>query len=146
MIASGRTLAFTMVNQCLVYVSATCAPSDTDWDEYLAYLRANFNAHEKVKALVVERGRGLTQAQRQRLDEATAQLQLTVAVISDSTVTRFVLNAISWVKRGYKAFSSAQFDEALRYLDVPHAGSRIKEEMRKLTAELDGHRNAVDSR
>jgi hypothetical protein len=137
MIAPDRTLAYATISNCVIYVSSTVPPTDADWDHYLAFIKANFKPREKAKALVFERGRGLSLPQRQRLDESTEHLELAVAIISDSPVTRLVVNALSWVKRGYKAFSTSELDEAIRYLDATSAAFRLKEESKRLALELD---------
>lgn len=123
-IASGRSLGFAKCGNCLVYLSSTSAPGESDWAEYMEWLTAALDekGRGKLEILVYERGPGPNAAQRKQLRTLVEERDVKVAVVTTSPVARGVMTALSWFAKSavYRAFAPAELESAFEFLELDH--------------------------
>jgi hypothetical protein len=86
------------------------------WNEYLKELRA----YRVSKVLGTAVGSlSLTSAQRKQASEVMEELNITSAGVTDESIVRGFVTALSWVGVNIKAFSWAELRQAIAYLQVP---------------------------
>lgn len=115
------TLAFARFGSCFTYVCGRRDPTDHEWDSYIRFLRENLVPGVAPRSLVITDGGGPNSAQRTRLTELISEHagEIKIAVVTSSAVVRGIFTAMSWFATfNYRAFSPAQLDEALAFLDV----------------------------
>lgn len=134
-----KTLAFSRMRDCLLYVGLDETPSDEDWAAYLEFLRAHARPHRLNRALVVPQRSIPTARQRRLLAEVVARLPIRVAVLTDSLAARGVVTALSWFNPGYRCFGAAALEEALAFLGYrDEALGLVRRHALQLKAELRG--------
>jgi hypothetical protein len=102
-----------------VAVNTNEAPSDKDWDAYLADVAAQIHTIKGV--LAYSESVGPSASQRARVDEAykSTQVELKTAIMSGSRVVRGVVTALNWALGGkVRAFSTQDFTGAADYLQL----------------------------
>lgn len=88
------------------------------WSEYLDDLRAK----RVTRVLGAAVGSlSLTSAQRKQASEIMEELHITSAGVTDESIVRGFVTALSWVGVNIKAFSWAELRQAISYLKVPSA-------------------------
>lgn len=121
------TIAFGLVDGVIIYIGTDQAPSDADWSEYIAFVEQSILGQSTARALVVVSGGGPSGVQRQKLHGATRHVSLSVAVVTQSAIARGLVTALSWVKSGYRAFTTEDLEGALDFLGVKDkAGARAR--------------------
>lgn len=91
----------------------------------------------RMRMLVFTRGGAPTPAQRKAMNEALQGTSFTTAIVTDVTLVRGVVTALSWFNSSIKAFSTAQVEDAFRYLQIPTTQYDLfRREVRRLEAEL----------
>jgi hypothetical protein len=117
-VAAGKSLAFERIGNCFLYMSSKRPPLDSDWAQYIDWLKSTLRPGMSITSVVYERAGGPNAAQRKLLTDVTAPVNLKVAVITPSTIARGAVTAMSWFKPGYKAFTPEETDAAVAFLDL----------------------------
>jgi hypothetical protein len=130
-----RTLAWETVGSTVLVVHSRQLPSDADWQDFVAYCAKAPPGNQAVVFADVT----LNAKQRrdiQRLHEATGTRK--VAVVTDSMLTRVLVNTMNWLSNTHRAFALRDVEGALEHLDVS-AQDRVQliAAARKLAFELD---------
>jgi hypothetical protein len=127
------TLAFDSVGDCFVLVIGKKDPADSDWKDYLAFLRQNLTQKPGMKpvTLVFSEGGGPAAAQRAAVNELTKEFRVVdtvkVAVLTESNLVVGMATAMAWFVKGYRAWAPKDIAAALVWLGVSDAdGARIK--------------------
>nr|AYM54105.1 hypothetical protein [Chondromyces catenulatus] len=117
-----KNMAFQKVGDYFVLVHNAAAPTDDEWDEYMAQWDYN-------SILVVTDGGAPTASQRKRMktrveqfrsDPTQTKRNVKVATITASSFVRGVLTALGWFYHdAYAAFPPDHIDQALSYLGIP---------------------------
>ncbi len=112
-------------------------PTDPAWDTYADFLVQQQREGKPPRGLVVTQGGAPTPSQRRLLDArlGAAAASSRVAVLTDSTFARGVVNAFALIQRGYRAFARDDLDEALRFVDVSPSDAP---EVRRVMARVEG--------
>jgi hypothetical protein len=122
------------------------APPDRgEWQEYVEAARAglarNAGDIERLPTLLLSDGGAPDALQRSAINELQVQVGKTarVAFLSESTLTRGVTRALTWLNPKLKVFPPERFLDAFAYLGVPpeRAGA-VKGELLSLERDLDG--------
>ena len=131
--ASGRWLG-----EFLVFVHASEAPSDAEWEELLSLFRAA-SEEGRLRVLVYTEGGAPNARQRALLNEILAGLKPRVAVLTTSAAARAVGVAISWFNPDLRVFAGDELGRGLDHLDVNQGERRILtqalKELRGLTTK-----------
>src|SRR5580704_8952938 len=91
------------------------------------------------RVLVVTEGGSPTAGQRAALSNVTDQHRNAskVAVCTDSTMARGAITALSWfLPNAYRAFSPADIDKAIAYLELTSSSSEVKTTVQTLQRQL----------
>ncbi len=134
-----RNIAYARTDHCFVVVRGREAPTDTEFEWYLATIERALREGMPPRCLVLTEGGSPSPAQRTGLAERLALVEgaVKVAVLTDSTFARGVVSSVASSKPGYKVFGANELDQALAYLGVrPSAAVDIKAELARLTAEM----------
>lgn len=129
-------MAYRVVGDVFVVAHSKVAPSNEEWDEYLAY----YHEHAKMvfRTLVMTEGGGPDPKQRAKTTEGIKDSPVKVAVCTDAVGVRGIVTALSWFNKRIKAFSKANVSDALTYLDVtPKNAEKVLAEVPKLRASID---------
>ncbi|NUP09682.1 MAG: hypothetical protein HOW73_26860 [Polyangiaceae bacterium] len=127
------TMRFEQFGDTVAMVHTADAPSDTEWDAMLAFLRT----HWPARVLVFTEGGGPTTLQRGRLNDALGKDVMSTAVVTSSAVVRGIVTALSWFNPGIKTFSPDGAAAALRYLGVPaEERHELMRRVSKMSSEL----------
>lgn len=110
-----------------VAVLSSDAPTDAEWERWIALLRAR--SGRDCRVFVEPRG-GPTPRQRRELAAATKDEDVRFAVLTDSMVVRGIVTALSWLGVPHHAFALHQHLEAAAYLEL------TKDELERVEAEL----------
>lgn len=135
-------LAFTKVesiDSAYLLVLGASNPPDAEWDQWVEYIATNIAPGSGPRVLVVTEGGSPTAGQRAALSNVTDQHRNAskVAVCTDSTMARGAITALSWfLPNAYRAFSPADVDKAIEYLDLTPAKAEIKTTVRLLQRGL----------
>jgi hypothetical protein len=138
-----KTLAFGKVTGKHIYVyvsSSTLAPAEAEWDAYAAFLKQNFRVGVPTKSIVYTRSPPPTALQRKKITDLTKPLGklLHVSVLTDSSLVRGVVTALSWISGNYTAFALDQLDQALAALAIEGIdAAEVRGMVRKFREELD---------
>ena len=126
----SRTMAFEVGvelgnRRVLVAVHTKDAPSDEEWDSWLAFIDALGKQVDQDLArlpnLVVADGGAPSTAQRTAVNMLVAQGKTLppVAVVTDSLLVRTLLRGFSIFNPSTKAFAPTELDRALEHLGIP---------------------------
>ena len=102
-----------------ITVHTSQAPSDEDWDEYLADMAKH--VHTIKGLLVYSESVGPSAPQRGRSNDLFNELgaDIPTAIMTGSKMVRGIVTAISWaVGTKIKAFSTRDFAGAMKYLEL----------------------------
>ncbi len=134
-----KTMAYRLVGEISLLVHSTRAPSDHEYDGYLEFIATL--PPQIRRSMVVTPGPGPNARQRAKTNEvlkARKQMDAKVAVVTDSTMVRGIVTALSWFNREIRVFSMAKIHDALRYLNAnPEEASRLLIQLRMMQAELE---------
>jgi hypothetical protein len=137
-----KNVAIKVVDRLFVVVYGTAAPSDAEWDGYLAQVERQ--GVERTVQLIYTDGGEPTAGQRQRLNDLLAGRMVPVAVVTSDARVRRTVTVLSWFNRKIKAFRPGELCEALAYLEIPQSRAElIDEEVRTLRASLGRERRAT---
>jgi hypothetical protein len=135
-------LAFTKIESAesgYVLVLGPINPPDGEWSQWVDYIANNIVPGSGPRVLVVTEGGSPTAGQRAALSNVTDQHRnaAKVAVCTDSTMARGAITALSWfLPNAYRAFSPADIDRAIDYLDLRSSTSEIKATIKILQRQL----------
>ena len=103
-----------------VMVAGRESPSDAEWDRYIDFLEGMQTPGPFARTLAVTAGGAPSSAQRIRLQGRIGEARKgsKLALVTDSTFARGILNSWSLLRPGYRAFAPDKLAEALRFLDV----------------------------
>lgn len=119
----------------MLLAHSTRAPSDAEWELYLAELRKHDPT--TLKTLTFTDGGAPNGAQRTLVNEHLNGRTSTAVVVTASRLVRGVVTALRWSNPTLKAFPPDDVDGALRYLGVSEGdASRVHREMQVLRRRL----------
>lgn len=138
--APMKTIAFTKVQGCVVYVESRRQPLDAEWEGYMTLLRDVVATEERARVLVQTEGGWPTARQRRQIYETVGAFTATTrcAVVTASAVTRTAVNALNWLVPIYRVFPPEDLDSALAFLGISDSAvaEAIKATLRALAAEI----------
>ncbi len=126
-----RNIAYQRTDDCFVVVRSREAPTETEFEWYLATIERALREGMPPRCLVLTEGGSPSPAQRAGLAERLALVEgaVKVAVLTDSTFARGVATSVASTKPGYRVFAASELEEALVYLGVrPAAEEEIEED------------------
>lgn len=136
---NDAAMVWAFVENMLLVVSGSNDPSDLEFANYQKFCLEKWPQTSGYCMVVTAEG-SLNAKQRDWVNKFLKSRTILpkVAIITDSTMVRGIVTALSWFNAGTKAFSPAKINDALSYLDVPIGAraSKIVLEMRKLQASL----------
>jgi hypothetical protein len=119
-----NTMLFEYVEplRLMILVHGERAPTDAEWDPYVAMLRAKWALDRPLRRVFVYGdGPGPNASQRQKLRyEPRDDRPISTAVITHSLVARGIVTALSWFFE-IRAFSPGSIDDSFEYLEVPRS-------------------------
>jgi Ni,Fe-hydrogenase III small subunit len=119
------TMVFERSALGLVMVVGNDAPSDGEWDAYVADIAQAVSEKLPPRSLVYTAGGAPTPAQRMRLEKVTqAAPGAKVAILVGSTFARGVVNAFALFDPGYRAFAPKDVHAAMDYLGASPTQAR----------------------
>ncbi|HVY48303.1 MAG TPA: hypothetical protein VHB21_20590 [Minicystis sp.] len=130
------------VGDVLVVAQTPIEPSDAEWDQEVVLVRSGL----LKRILVVTAGGAPNAAQRKRYTEATGTQRILVGVVTESRIAVAVLTCLSWFvgKGELKAFSPAEFRDALTHLGLSDRESEMRKIVQQLQARL-GDKQAAEA-
>lgn len=137
----------------LIAVHTASAPSDLEWDRWLAFLDENGKQMNgdlaRLPNLVFTDGGAPSTAQRTAVNMRIAQgvTLPPVAVVTNSVVVRTILRGLSVFNPGTRAFAPTDLENALTHLDVPLSETKsILQAAKRLEMEIGaGSVSTVDA-
>jgi len=128
-------MVFSIIGNLMILVHSAHPPTDAEWDEYLAALRAR--DQEKLRSLAFTDGGAPNTAQRKALNSILQGKTSTGAVVSPNAMVRGVVTALSWFNAKIKVFSPDEVERAFEYLGIPKPEyPLVWREIRNLRAKL----------
>jgi hypothetical protein len=117
------TIAYAMMNHpVIVFISGDVNWADAEVQEYARYLEPFVKEAKaaglpfKVLALGGKNGPSVTQ--RATIAAATANVNSQTAVVTEASVTRFLITAFSWLGLSIRAYAPSDIFAAASYLDM----------------------------
>lgn len=133
-----KTMAFVSFRGVILTSFGSRPASPEDWAIYLEMVRVTRRLRQR--ALVITQGATLENYQRKELEKVTGTEPVPdrrVAVVTDSTFVRGFMRALARGEPGFKAFSPAEIDAALEYVEVPRGDwAECKELLATLAAQI----------
>jgi hypothetical protein len=132
------TIAFTSVDGLLVLCHSSAAPSDEEWETWIA--RESRYEHRGI--LISTEGGAPNSRQRSRVaDKAPKRggLRPPVALLTDSAIIRSVMTAFAWIlgkEQPMKAFPRTGIDDAAQWLDPKIPPQRLRLAVTRLHSSL----------
>jgi hypothetical protein len=117
---------------CLAVLYAK-PPTDEEWVAWIALLRTRAGQDARV---LVETHSGPNAAQRSALAEATRDLDVRFAILTDSIIVRGIVTALAWLGVPHRAFGTDEHLPAAKYLEL------TPEELERIVSELPRLRQA----
>ena len=111
--------AFKVVEGVLVLVHDEDCPGDEEWFTYVQEIKRQ--GAFLLPEIVLTRGGRPNSLQRKLLTDVLGGRAMKVAVLSDHTMVRGVITAISWFNRDIRAFGAQDLPGAIAYLGLPMA-------------------------
>jgi hypothetical protein len=127
-----RSLATRGWGNYIVFVHASLAPSQAEWNAVLEVFR-NHPSLAAARALVVTEGGAPTAGQRAELGQLLGKIKVPIAVMTSSSIARAAGTALGWLNPAVKVFAITDFDGALDHLG---ASSSERRHLRELVDEL----------
>jgi hypothetical protein len=134
---AGRNCITRWVGSTLLFVQNKEAPTEREWNDFLAILAENRTQLPKLRLLVLTAGGAPTTEQRKRLAATLAGTPMRVASVSDSMKIRFVTATIALFHTDFRTFSTTEFDQAYDHLGLTLSERRLVDAaMKELTARV----------
>ncbi len=112
------TMVMAGVGRVCVAVLYRAPPNDDEWSRWLALLRER--GGQRVRVLV-ETQNGPNAAQRKALAQATRDMDVRFAIMTDSLIVRGIVTALAWLGVPHHAFAPEQLGQAVAYLELSEA-------------------------
>ena len=127
--------------ELLLYLHTDQAPTEAQWDEGLELMRQCESALggdlSRMSIIAVTDGGAPTGPMRAGFISWLDGRQLNVSVVSDGTMVRGVVTAISWFNPMIKPFSPARWNEALTHGHATEAeGAIILADLERMDGEI----------
>lgn len=123
-----RTIAISRVANLILMRETADAPSDDEWNGFLAVLSGAGEDLPRYRLLVITDGGGPTPAQRRRLAQVLARRPVKVAVLSDDLRVRFMAATVSLFHPQHKFFGLKSMKDAYAHLGLTVHEQRIAEQ------------------
>ena len=131
------TFARAFVGHVMVYVGGPKRPSQGEWEEHIAALRAHAAAYPNMCSIIWPGAAGLTPRERGQVARTLPKGART-AVMTASALSRGVVTALSWFGLGIRAFALNQESEAVAHLGLStDAAKRVLAAAKRLRAEME---------
>jgi hypothetical protein len=134
-------LRWVVVENVIITCSTKGDIASSDWDGFCADMKK----HRVNRSLGLNLGEAaMTSLQRKSASEIAKMQNIKSAIITDNSLVRGVVTALSWFGITIKGFSWAEFDEAVRFLDVPPSlEDRVKAAARTLRQRVESEMTAA---
>jgi hypothetical protein len=120
-------MLFTHFDRVLIAVHDADPPTDEEWERWMELFRGRTETLVLVESFD---GAGPNAKQRRVLAERTQGIDFGAAIMTDSTVARGIVTALSWLGMPQRAFSPGNYKQAGLYLGL------TKEELERAVAEV----------
>lgn len=133
----------------ILSIHGLAPPSEVEWDRYLALcddLRGRVQGdYSRTRGLSISAGGGPTASQRKKLVRFLDGQSPLVAVVTESTVGRGVVTALSWFNASIKAFAPHKLGDAEQHLKLASATSLlVRRELEAMAVSLPGAKAVID--
>ena len=127
-----------IVGRVLVLRETREAPTDAEWEAFLAALKGYRKQVDELRLVIVTDGGGPNSTQRLGLKDALAGGKtFRSAVISDSIKIRFMASALMLIVRNHASFTSKEVERAYDHLSLtPEERRTVDETLSELEREL----------
>ena len=119
-----KNAIITMTGRFCVAIHTKAAPSDQEWDSFLAEIAAA-NTLPNLCTLVFTDGGAPSAAQRKRLSEALKGRDIPIAVHSHALIPRFVNASIALFNKSIRSYTPEEFPLAIEYLHITEAERKL---------------------
>ncbi len=138
-------MVWTALGRVSIVVHGTEAPTDEEWDRYLADVKKSPRIRE-IRVLVYSFGAGPTTFQRQKLHRQGAGHSPPVAILANrATQMRTVGTALTWFNGNVAVFEPSRMDDASSHLGLlPPELPPVVNELRTLKARFELQTGAED--
>lgn len=134
---SSPRFACQALDDIVVGVHTSEAPTDPDWAAWLDATRRGLEINGSVRVLVYSLGGGPTSKQRSEVNELFKDRPQRVAVMLNSRFARGAVTALSWFNPQIRAFDVEQFDDACDHLAItPSRRELVRAAMTEMKAKL----------
>ena len=137
----GRTLKFTRIDDLLLIVHSPVDPDLEEWNTLMVESRTI--VHPYRRCLVYSADVKLRAKQRSQLADVVNGLDLKVAVLADSAVTRGMVTALGWVTGKYRAFPLEGIEAAVTYLGGNLDPAKVRAEIQTLQRTFSSGKSAT---
>jgi hypothetical protein len=128
-------MLFTHFDRVLIAVHDAVPPTDEEWESWLELFRGRTQALVLVESF---HGAGPNAKQRKMLGERMQGIELGAAIMTDSTVTRGIVTALSWLGMPQRAFLPGNYYQAGKYLGLTNDElARAVDELRRLQTDMN---------
>jgi hypothetical protein len=118
------------VDRVCLAVSYAKAPTDEEWAACLAMMRTRAGRDARV---LVDAETGPNSAQRSALVEATRDMDVRFAILTDSIIVRGMVTALAWLGVPHRAFGTDEYLKAVKYLELtPEELESVERELPRL--------------
>jgi len=112
----AKNMAFATVGNIIVALHNGSPPGEDEWGQYCRAITAM--EFDKVRPIAFSDGGGPDSKQRKLLNEVIAGRPGRSALVTNSTIARSVVTALSWFNPLIKAFSPEEASRAFEYLQL----------------------------
>lgn len=128
------TVLYRRVGRVFVGVHGETNPSEADWADMMKAMRS---AVGLGCVLIYSAGATLNATQRSEAAAAIKKHNARVVLITDSILARGAVTAIGWIAGSIKAFSPAQLQQGINYLQLSTLErSQVQSTVAELRAQL----------
>lgn len=110
---------FSVVENCFLLVHTKKAPTNAEWDQYLAELGRRADRIEDLRSLVFTDGGGPTSEQRGRLNPILKGRASRAAVVSNAPIIRFIVSSLALLNPKIRTFQPEELSQALAHIELP---------------------------
>lgn len=113
---------------------------DSEWDDFLQFLRANRADLPAMKMLIWTDGGVPNASHRKKLQATLGDIHPLVACVSDAMKVRFAGSTIALFQKNYRQYTVREFNEAFEHLGItsPADQLRIHAALTEMEAGLSG--------
>lgn len=136
MATEPRHMRTEIVDGVLLVVHGHEPPTDEEWEAYLGQVKLVV-ATGRPRAIAVTEGGAPSLSQRTQLNRILRGTRAVGAVVSESSLVRGIVTALSWFNRGVRSFSPDALDDACAHLGLSDA------QVHQLRGRLDALRESL---